>query len=148
MATLDFDATKVEPQTDFAPLPTGNYTVIITESDMKPTKTGAGQYLQLTYQVVDGDYKNRLLFDRLNLINNNETAVQIAQKALSAICRAVNVMHPKDSAELHNKPFQVKVGIRPASGEYGESNSIKGYSALSSAAPSEKGGRKPWENKN
>ena len=146
MATINFNAEEIEPQSDFSPLPVGNYTVVITQSEMKPTKTGNGQYLQLTLQVVEGEYKNRLIFDRLNIQNQNSVAQQIAQKALSSICRAVGVMHPKDSEELHDKPFSVKIGIRPASGEYGESNIVKGYSSLSSSTPVKKGnGKKPWE---
>ena len=144
MALIDFNAEEVEPQSDFSPLPVGNYTVVITQSEMKPTKTGNGQYLQLVLQVVEGEYKNRLIFDRLNIQNPNSVAQQIAQKALSSICRAVGVMHPKDSEELHDKPFSVKIGIRPASGEYGESNIVKGYSSLSSS-PVTKGSGKPWE---
>jgi len=144
MALIDFNAEAIEPQSDFSPLPVGNYTVVITQSEMKPTKTGNGQYLQLTLQVVEGEYKNRLIFDRLNIQNPNSVAQQIAQKAFSSICRAVGVMHPKDSEELHDKPFSVKIGIRPASGEYGESNIVKGYSSLSSS-PVKKGSGKPWE---
>ena len=144
MAELNFDASLVEPQSDFSPLPVGNYTVVITQSDMKDTKNGNGKYLQLTLQVVEGEFKNRLIFDRLNIMNQNPTAQQIAQKALSSICRAVGVMHPRDSEELHDKVFQVKLGIRPASGEYGESNIVKGYSGLSST-PTKKGSGKPWE---
>jgi len=144
MATINFNAEEIEPQSDFSPLPVGNYTVVITQSEMKPTKTGNGQYLQLTLQVVEGEYKNRLIFDRLNIQNTNEVAQQIAQKALSSICRAVGVMHPKDSEELHDKPFSVKIGIRPASGEYGESNIVRGYSSLSSS-PVKTGSGKPWE---
>ena len=146
MALIDFNAEEVEPQSDFSPLPVGNYTVVITQSEMKPTKTGNGQYLQLTLQVVEGEYKNRLIFDRLNIQNPNSVAQQIAQKALSSICRAVGVMHPKDSEELHDKPFSVKIGIRPASGEYGESNIVKGYSSLSSSPVKKGNGKKPWEN--
>ena len=116
MALIDFNAEAIEPLSDFSPLPVGNYTVVITQSEMKPTKTGNGQYLQLTLQVVEGEFKNRLIFDRLNIQNPNSVAQQIAQKALSSICRAVGVMHPRDSEELHDKVFQVKLGIRPASG--------------------------------
>jgi len=146
MALIDFNAEAIEPQSDFSPLPVGNYTVVITQSEMKPTKSGNGQYLQLTLQVVEGEYKNRLIFDRLNIQNPNSVAQQIAQKALSSICRAVGVMHPKDSEELHDKPFSVKIGIRPASGEYGESNIVRGYSSLPQQKPVANG-KKPWEQK-
>ena len=145
MSALDFDATKVEPMNDFSPIPTGEYTAVITASDMKDTKSGSGKYLQLTYQIVDGEYKNRLIFENINLINRNEVAVKIAQKTLSSICHAVGVLHPKDSNELHDKPLMIKVGIRPASGEYGEQNIIKARGPLKSSSPSP-GEKKPWQN--
>lgn len=134
MPALNFDANKYEPTGSFEPVPIGDYPVIISSSEMKETKPKPGkvpgQYLQLTYDVIEGDYKGRKFFDRLNLINENQTAQEIAQRALSAICRAVGVMHPKDSSELHNKPLMVTVGIRAASGEYGASNEIRGYKTI------------------
>jgi hypothetical protein len=93
-----FDANQVEPNTAFTPLPAGEYDAIIVESEMKPTKDGTGKYLQLKLQILNGKFQNRTLFDRLNLVNKNDTAVQIAKGTLSAICRAVNVLTPNDSA--------------------------------------------------
>lgn len=124
---LNFDATTVEPSTvSFDALPAGEYLAVITESVEKPTKAGTGSYLQLNLQVVDGPHKNRMLFDRLNLNNPNPTAVNIARETLSSICRAVGVMQPGDSAELHNRPMRVRVSVRNDP-EYGTSNEIKGY---------------------
>jgi hypothetical protein len=83
-----FDANQVEPSTDFDPIPAGKYLAIITESEMRPNKAGTGHFLQLTFQIMEGPFKNRLLWARLNLDNPNATAVQIARAELSAICRA------------------------------------------------------------
>jgi hypothetical protein len=127
MAELNFDSNDVEPTGNFEPLPLGEFLVMISASEMKPTKNGEGQYLQLTYDVIDGEYKGRKVFDRLNLVNKNEQAQEIAQRSLSAICRCVGVLHPKNSEELHDKPMVVKVGIRPASGEFQASNVVKAY---------------------
>jgi hypothetical protein len=146
MSELNFDATTVEPMNDFSPIPVGEYIAVITASDMKDTKSGSGKYLQLTYQIVEGEYKNRLIFENINLINSNEVAVQIAQKTLSSICHAVGVLHPQDSVELHDKPLMIKVGIRPASGEYQEQNIVKSRGPLKSSSTSS-GSKKPWENK-
>jgi hypothetical protein len=66
----------------------------------------------------------------LNLVNDDTTTVEIAQRTLSAICRCVGVLHPKDSAELHNKPLVISVGIRPASGEYEASNIVRSFSRV------------------
>jgi len=45
MASLNFNANDIEPLGSFDPLPIGEYTVVISASEMKDTKTGKGQYL-------------------------------------------------------------------------------------------------------
>lgn len=143
MAAINFNAEEIEPQADFAPIPVGEYTVIISASEMKDNAKGTGKYLQIIFDVVEGQYKGRKVFDILNIQNANETAQQIAQRALSSICRAVGVMHPTDSEELHNIPLLIKVGIRPANEKYEESNIVKGYAACKTTAPEP--GKKPWQ---
>jgi hypothetical protein len=119
-----FDANKVEPS---GIIQAGEYDAVITSSEWKATKDGGGKYLYLELQILSGPAQNRKLFDRLNLVNANATAVQIAKGTLSAICRAVGVMTPNDSSELHNRPLRVTVTVREAQGEYGPQNEIKAY---------------------
>lgn len=107
-----FDAEKVEPRQEYEPLPAGKYQVVITDSEMKETKAGDGEYLQLTFEVLEGDYKGRKLWARLNLVNPNETAVQIARAELSGVCRALGILRPRDSVELHNLPLLITVRTR------------------------------------
>ncbi|MCL4742256.1 MAG: DUF669 domain-containing protein [Phycisphaerales bacterium] len=128
MANLNnFDANNVDPSVALDPIPAGKYIAVITESEMKPTKAGGGKYLQLTFQIIDGERKGRLVWARLNLENKSEMTVKIARGELSAICRAVGVMAPKDSVELHNIPLEISVGLkkRDDNGEF--TNVIKGY---------------------
>lgn len=127
-----FDATQVSPENQFTPVPNGDYPVVITESEVKPTKDGTGQYLQLTLEVIDGHYKGRKIWDRLNLWNKNSTAVEIAQRALSQICHAIGVLQVQDTVMLHNKPLIATLAVRAAGGGYDESNDVKGYKAYSS----------------
>jgi hypothetical protein len=123
-----FDANNVEPAGDFEPIPAGKYLAVITESEFKPTKAGTGSYLQLTFQVTDGPCANRLLWARLNLDNPNDTARKIAQGELSAICRAVGVLAPNDSVDLHNLPLVIHVRCKKRSDTGEITNEIKGYS--------------------
>lgn len=125
-----FNAEDVQPQDSFDPLPAGWYPVIISDSEEKPTRAGTGSYLQLELTVIEGEYEGRRVWDRLNLKNPNQTAVEIAQRALSAICRAVGNMTPGDSTALHDVPFEVKLSVKPAKGEYEASNEVKGYRKL------------------
>lgn len=129
MAHLNnFDANQVDPSVALEPIPAGRYAAVITESEFKPTKSGAGKYLQLTMQILDGEHKGRLVWARLNLENANATTVKIARGELSAICRAVGVMQPRDSIELHNIPLEITVGLKRRDDNGELTNVIKGYS--------------------
>ena len=122
-----FDAQTVEPNDSFDPVPNGDYLCIITTSEMKPTKAGDGAYLELELQVIEGPYQGRKLWDRLNLNNANETTVKIAKGTLSAICRAVGVLQPTDSCELHDLPLVAKVACRKRDDTEELTNVIKSY---------------------
>jgi hypothetical protein len=122
-----FDAQTIEPNDSFDPLPNGDYLCIITASEMKPTKAGDGAYLELEMQVIEGQYQGRKLWDRLNLNNANDTTVKIAKGTLSAICRAVGVLQPKDSCELHDLPMLVKVACKKRDDTDELTNVVKSY---------------------
>jgi hypothetical protein len=129
MANLSgFDANQVEPTGDFEAIPAGKYLAVITDSEMKTNKAGTGSLLQLTFQIIEGDFENRLLWTRLNLDHPNATAVQIARADLSAICRAVGVLAPRDSVELHNLPLMINVRCKKRQDTGDVVNEIKGYS--------------------
>lgn len=121
-----FDASQVKPNDVFEALPAGEYEVCIIDSQVKPTSSGTGKYLELSLQVVSGQYQNRRLIDRLNLWNQNPKAQEIARGTLSSICRAVGVLTPEYSSDLHNKTLRCKVKVR-TSEEYGDQNEVKGY---------------------
>lgn len=136
MADLQgFDANNVPPATGFEPVPAGKYLAVITESEMKPTKAGNGQYLEFIFEIIEGPHKGRRLWARLNLENPNAQAVQIAKAELSAICRAVGVMAPRDSTELHNLPLVIAVKCRKRADTGEISNEIGAYTKKDSPPP-------------
>lgn len=137
MAKIGFNANNVEPSTPMDVLPAGKYLCIAIASELKPTKNGAGEYLQITFEVLDGQCKGRKIFERLNIRNSNKTAEDIAQRALSALCHAVGVIELDDSEQLHNIPVTLDVAIEPAKGEYSASNKVKGYASASGGAPAQ-----------
>lgn len=144
MASLNFDSTNIDPTSHFDPLPAGEYNCIITDSTQKHTKDGAGQYLELKLEIQSGEFSGRTLFDRLNLQNSNQKAVEIAQRQLSQICHAIGVLQVADSEQLHYKPLVAIVKIRPASGNYDAANDIKGYKSAAGAAP-QQAARPPFQ---
>lgn len=139
-ASLNFNAQQYEPTQAFTPIPEGWYPVMITESEMKPVKPPKqGAYLNLTLTVQGGEHNNRKLFARLNLHNENPVAVEIAQRELSAICHVTGVMQLQDSQQLHGIPFQAKVTVRGAEGNYSATNEIKGYRDINGNDPGKAG---------
>jgi hypothetical protein len=127
MATLNFDASQVEPSAGRDPVPAGKYLAAITASEMKPTKNGSGQYLELEYQILDGEHKGRRLWSRHTLNHPSAQTVQIARGELSAICRAIGIMTPKDSTELHNLPLTVTVKLKKREDNGELTNEVAGW---------------------
>lgn len=137
---------NAEAQQDFATLPSGEYPAQIVESDMKPTKNNNGQFLELTYQVIDGPCKGRKVWVRLNLDNPNAQAVEIANRQFKSICESAGVANPRQSEELHYKPHTIRVEMIPAgtSQRNGgvtakDSNEIRGWKKLDDGIPFEAG---------
>lgn len=131
MAQLNFDATQVNPDQSFEPIPAGWYNMMIVESEMKPTRDGNGAYLQLTLKVIDGQYAGRQVFDRLNLQNQNPVAAEIAYRRLSAYCHATGVLQIQDSQQLHGIPLKARVSVRTDStGQYDPSNEVKAVKSI------------------
>ena len=129
MATINFNAETIAPSVAFEAIPAGKYNAVITDSEVKTNRRGDGSYLQLEFEIIDGDYKGRKLWSRLNLNNPNPDAVRMAQADLSAICHAVGNLCPKDSIELHNLPLVINVRCRKTpDGEI--VNDIKNYEAV------------------
>ncbi|MFZ1416703.1 MAG: DUF669 domain-containing protein, partial [Defluviicoccus sp.] len=120
-----FDATTIEPNKPFEPVPPGQFPAQIVNSEMRLTKDGRGQYLWVEIDILDGPYAGRKLFDRLNLVNANPTTVEIAQRTLSAICHAVGKMQVDDSEQLHLIPLLVDVKVQPPKNGYDAQNSIR-----------------------
>lgn len=116
---------NAEAQADPGKLPTGEYLALIIDSDMKPTNDNTGEYLELTYEVIDGPLKGRKHWERLNLKNTNATTVEIANRQFASLREAIGVPNPRDSQELHNKPHIIRVEFYPAGSLY-TSGSRKG----------------------
>lgn len=122
-----FDANTVAPQETFDPIPTGWYKAMVTDSALKNTKAGTGQYLKLEWQVLEGEHQGRKVFDNINLANPNPKASEIGQRQLSAVCHATGTLQISDSSQLHNLPCLIRVKATPPTAEYDAGNEVKGY---------------------
>ena len=134
-----FDATAVEPAAPIEVLPAGKYKAQIVNSEMRQTKDQSGEYLYLEIEVLEGQYASRKLWDRLNLVNSNQQAVDIANRALSAICHATGKLTIEDSEQLHYIPMTINVRVRPSGPDKtgtvrDAQNEIRGYEKAEGSA--------------
>jgi len=128
-----FRAQDHDSMDDFSPIPAGEYDVEIVKSEIKDTKAGDGKRLLLQFKVLNGEYKGRIVFNGLNIVNPNPTAVEISMKELRSICDAVGKAQVSDSAELHAIPLKIVVAIKPADANWPEQNVIKKYMTIDGA---------------
>lgn len=154
MAQFNFNAQAHTPAATptRSPLPKGTYAAIVMDSDIKSTKAGTGQYIELTLQVVDGQFAGRRIWDRLNISNPNKTAEDIALAQLQSLCQAVGVSNMTDTHQLHDRPFSVTLDIDR---KEPDRNRVVSYqsSGWSDAAPAASRpaaapaapAKKPWE---
>jgi len=149
MPVIDFDVSSYEApkRTSFEPLPPGDYNAMITDSQMKITKSGTGEYLELTIQIIDGAHSGRRLWERLNVVNSNKTAEEIARSQLNGIKLACNIERLESSEQLHDIPFVLSLDIDRRDPTR---NKIMGYTSSAKAsrpAMAVTSGKKPWERK-
>lgn len=133
MASFSFNAANVAPDTTRDLIPAGTYTARIIESDYKPLKSGNGDGLSLTFEIIEGTHTKRRVWASLNVKHNNPTAQGIAQQQLSSICHATGVMNLAETSQLHNRPLKIRVKIRKDE-QYGDKNEIGGYEAVGGAS--------------
>lgn len=145
MPAYSFDATEVEPRVGFDPIPANKYMAVITDSEEKETKKGDGSYVQFTFEVIEGEYKGRKLWARLNLNNPNDQAVSIARAELSALCRAVNVLKLKDTTQLHDVPLTIKVTQKADPQTKEIRNEIRGYEPAALVKSPATPAKAPWK---
>ena len=145
LSNLNFNADDV-PERRYDVIPADWYDAIIEDSDVKTTKSGDGRYINLKFQIVDGPYAGRTIYNALNIEHHNENVVKYAYIDLGSICRCVGILNPKDTSELHNKKLRIKITVQPPKAGYEASNDIKGYKPTEQAAPAPAGVAKPsWK---
>lgn len=144
-----FDASHHQPTPERQILPAGKYIAEIVESDLRPTRAGDGQLLEMRLRVVEGPYAGHVLLAWLNTKNPNETAQRIGRERLADICRAVGILQPKDSVELHNLRLQIHVRCNKRKDTGEMVNEIDRYSAApKEVATGQTSATPPWERTN
>lgn len=107
-----FNANDENQMRTYEPLPAGDYLACIISSEIKQTRAGNGNYLELCFSILEGNFEGRKLFVRLNLDNPSDAARGIARAELAAICKACGIVSPECSEDLHEIGLIISVRVK------------------------------------
>lgn len=120
---------------NFEPLPAGWYTATISQSELKATNAGNGQYIKLRYDITGPSHQGRVVFGNLNIKNANPKAEEIGRQQLGDIMRAIGLAKVTDTDQLIGGQIAIKLAVKEDA-QYGASNEVKGFKSVSgSVAP-------------
>ena len=137
-----FNPDEHEDQADFDTLPAGEYPVQVIESQILPTKSGTGERLSLTLEIIDGEYERRRLWANLNIVNQSADAQRIGQAQLASLCKAAGIGPIDDTEHLHGVPVIARVAVKNDP-TYGPKNEVKGFKPYQTAAPAPRPATRP-----
>ncbi len=109
-------------------VPEGDY--ICAASKVEQKNDG----LSFTFNILEGEHKNRKLFQNYNIYSNNEMYKELACRFLSTYCKAAGIGQVNQIQEFLNKPLRLSVVVKPATERYNkEHNKIISYSSISNS---------------
>jgi hypothetical protein len=136
----EFIATEMPAATNnFEPLPAGDYTANITQSEIKKTNDGTGEYIKMRLDITGPTYQGRVVFSNLNIKNASLKAEEIGRAQLGEIMRALGLPKLRDTDEMIGGHIGIKLSIRPPRTDektgrtYEASNEVRGYKSLNAA---------------
>ena len=134
----------------FDPLPIGAYIAKIKVAEIKTTASGTGEYISCQWEIMEAldaeDQKSigRIVFQNLNIVNDNEMAVKIARSQLKQITKALGIAELADTNELVGQPVKIVLKIRPAKGGYDASNDVAKVMSMETEG-TDGGAEAPWQ---
>jgi len=93
-------------------IPDGRYLAQIVASDIVDTKSGNGQRLIWTVDLLDGQFAGHRIYDSINTRNPSAKAVEVGRSRLSMVALSLGIPTLDDSSDLHGIPFWAHVGTK------------------------------------
>jgi hypothetical protein len=118
-------------------IPAGEYRLICTKAELATSTNGKYDMVKLQWSVGSGEFQNRVVFDQMIIKTtasdaNAKQAVAIGHRRLKAMCLAVGVDKPNDTADFVGKKCNAAV-IIAKSDEYGDRNEVRKYKPANNA---------------
>jgi hypothetical protein len=121
-----FDVASEEGSPAFEPLPVGSYVAAINDIKCGSLKSGKGQAVSVTWEVVDDKFGGRLVFDRIILVHESEQAVKFGRRRFKDTAVACGIKDTiTDLSVLQGKRCLISLKIETdTNGEYPPKNRV------------------------
>lgn len=130
---LDLDLSNAK-ESSFSVLPEGRYKLSVLDAEVKHTSDLSGKYLKLTFEVKDGEYDGRKLFDNYNFVNKSPEATEIGLGKIKKLMRVGGLTSTRLTNALTLCGLVVMADVKIKKSEkYGEQNIIKDLFSLTPA---------------
>lgn len=134
MAILNqtFSINSLPEGSGYGTIPAGWYSVSLTKAEVKPTRAGTGEYINMMYTITGPTHQGRTVWGMINIRNPNPKAEEIGLQQLGELLRATGIAQLSDTDQLISKQLSIKVIIKED--DQGERNEVKGFKALQGGA--------------
>ena len=145
MSNLNYEATD-EVLEDYSPVPPATYMAAITESELKDNAKGTGNFIALTFKIMDGEYKGRILWANITYSHSNNQAQQIGRKELNTLMAACGLASIQDTTQLHGVAMLIDVKIKQEK-DRDPQNEVKNYYSVDDNASKPKAAKSDKKSK-
>jgi hypothetical protein len=104
----------------------GEYEAQIIEASVVQPQSGDGYYILAVWKILQGEFENRQVWQRITFTHSSDQARTIGRKMLKSLCIALGVdEHVEDVEVFLFKPAKIKVGIeKDKQGVYDDKNKV------------------------
>lgn len=124
-----FDINDLPASQGYGVLPAGWYAATISKCDVKPTKAGTGEYINICYSITGPSHQGRTVWGNINIRNPNPKAEEIGRQQLGELMRAIGIAKVSNTDQLIGTSLMVKVTVREDD-RGSEQNEVRGFKAL------------------
>lgn len=106
-----FYTAQLPQENTYEALPEGQYIASVSKIELKYTKAGNGQYLNVQFTIVDGQLKGKTFFDKINISNINQQAVEIGLARLNTLLSVGGLHALEDTEQLNGITVLATIGF-------------------------------------
>ena len=143
MVNFNYNVSEITPTGSYDPLPSNWYVAQVTSAEAKTPKSGRGEMLCVTFEIIDGEFRGRKVWGNYCHVHPTPKAQEIARQHISAISHAVGIPNCDNSDHWYQLPLKIKVKLKRDKNSDEMVNEIVGYASVERIAPTPKAAPNP-----